>query len=50
MSDTLLQIKNFPEWLRKWLKQKALDRDTSMRQVVIEIITKAHSKNGGKCA
>lgn len=47
MSDSLLQVKHFPEWLRKWLKQKALDRDSTMRQVVIEILTKA-SRNGDK--
>ena len=42
-----LQVRNFPTWLRKWLKLKATEREVTMEQIVIEIISKAHNQNGG---
>jgi len=45
--DTPLQIKNFPSFLRKWLKIKAAQRETNMRQIVIELVSKAHNLDKG---
>ena len=44
--DRTLQVKQFPEWLRKWLKAKAFERETTLRQILIEIVSKAHNGNG----
>jgi hypothetical protein len=43
-----LQIKKFPAWLKKRLAQKALERETTLTQIVIEIITKALNGNASR--
>ena len=48
LMNRTLQIKNFPDWLRRWLKIKAAEREITLQQYVIELVIKAHNGNG-KC-